>query len=104
MTAEILETPAAAVPAATPPHPLREFWSYFSANAGAVIGLAAIVVVLVLAVFANVIAPHSPILTDSQAFLRPPWWQEGGTLAYPLGTDAIGRESCLAFWRGSSAA
>ena len=25
-------------------------------------------------------------------FLKPPFWQEGGSLAYPLGTDAIGRD------------
>jgi dipeptide transport system permease protein len=92
MTAEILETPLAAVPTATPPHPLREFWSYFSANTGAVIGLGVIVVVLILAIFAEWIAPHAPNLTDSTAFLRPPFWQEGGALAFPLGTDAIGRD------------
>jgi dipeptide transport system permease protein len=92
MTTEILETPVATVPTATPPHPLREFWSYFSANTGAVIGLAVIVIVLFLAIFAEWVAPHAPNLTDSQAFLRPPFWQEGGTLAHPLGTDAIGRD------------
>jgi dipeptide transport system permease protein len=92
MTAEILEAPPASVPTATPPHPLREFWGYFSANAGAVAGLVVIVVILLLAIFADWLAPHSPILTDSQAFLKPPFWQEGGSLAYPLGTDAIGRD------------
>ena len=30
-------------PTATPPSPLREFWYYFSENAGAVAGLAVIV-------------------------------------------------------------
>ena len=39
MTAETLDTPAVASPTATPPHPLREFWGYFSANHGAVAGL-----------------------------------------------------------------
>ncbi|WP_439496355.1 ABC transporter permease subunit [Bosea sp. (in: a-proteobacteria)] len=92
MTAETLEAPAVSVPTGTPPHPLREFWSYFSANRGAVAGLFVIVAVLLMAVFADLIAPHSPYLTNNEAFLRPPFWQEGGSWTYPLGTDAIGRD------------
>ncbi len=81
-----------AAPAAAPPHPLREFWTYFSANRGAVAGLFIVVLVLLLAVFADVVAPHSPYLTNSAAFLKPPFWQAGGSLTYLLGTDAIGRD------------
>jgi dipeptide transport system permease protein len=92
MTAEVLEAPATAAPTATPPHPLKEFWGYFSANHGAVAGLVIIVAVFLVALFADLIAPHSPYLTDSSVFLKPPSWQEGGALAYPLGTDAIGRD------------
>ncbi|ACL55530.1 ABC transporter permease subunit [Methylobacterium nodulans] len=92
MTAEVMETPSAAAPSATPPHPLKEFWSYFRANTGAVIGLAVIVLVLALAALADVVAPHSPTLTNEAMFLKPPFWQQGGSLAYPLGTDAIGRD------------
>jgi dipeptide transport system permease protein len=77
---------------ASPPGPLREFWGYFSENAGAVAGLAVIVTVVLLALLAPVIAPHSPILTNSAAFLKPPVWQEGGSWSFPLGTDAIGRD------------
>jgi dipeptide transport system permease protein len=75
-----------------PPHPVVEFWRYLRANAGAVAGLALILIVLLLALLAEVIAPHSPILTDQTAFLKPPVWQEGGSWAHPLGTDAIGRD------------
>jgi dipeptide transport system permease protein len=78
--------------AASPPHPLREFWAYFSANTGAVLGLFILVVVLLLALFADFIAPHSPYQTNPAAFLKPPFWQSGGSLSYPLGTDAIGRD------------
>ena len=92
MTAEILEAPSVAAPTATPPHPLREFWVYFSANHGAVVGLAIIVVVLLLALLADIVAPHAPNLTNPAAFLKPPFWQAGGSLIYPLGTDAIGRD------------
>ena len=77
---------------AAPPGQLREFWHYFSGNSGAVAGLVIIVAVTILAILAPVVAPHSPILTNSTAFLRPPVWQQGGTWTYPLGTDAIGRD------------
>jgi dipeptide transport system permease protein len=75
-----------------PPGPLREFWQSFSENSGAVAGLIIIAAVVILAVLAPIIAPHSPILTNSTAFLRPPVWQQGGAWTYPLGTDAIGRD------------
>jgi dipeptide transport system permease protein len=93
VTTETFDTPVSAGPQApSPPHPLREFWSYFSANHGAVFGLAVIVILLVLAALADVIAPHSPTLTTETAFLKPPFWQQGGSLEYPLGTDPIGRD------------
>ena len=91
MSTESLQAPAA-VPSIAPPHPLREFWTYFSANRGAVAGLVVIVLVLLCALFAPWIAPHDPNLTNNAAFLKPPFWQEGGSLSYPLGTDAIGRD------------
>ena len=90
MSAETLQVPA--TPAGAPPHPAREFWSYFSANRGAVAGLVVIALVLFCALFAPWIAPHYPNLTNNAVFLKPPFWQEGGSLSYPLGTDAIGRD------------
>jgi dipeptide transport system permease protein len=92
MTAEILETPVTATQPGAPPHPLSEFWFYFRENAGAVAGLVVIVVLVLLALSADVVAPHSPVLTNNAVFLKPPFWQQGGSIAYPLGTDAIGRD------------
>jgi dipeptide transport system permease protein len=93
MTAEMIDNPAVGgVPAAAPPHPLREFWGYFSANKGAVAGLVVIVTVVLVALLANVLAPHSPYLPDTTIALKPPFWQEGGSIGYPLGTDPIGRD------------
>jgi dipeptide transport system permease protein len=89
-TIEALQVPPAAAP--TPPGPLREFWGYFTANHGAVAGLVVVVLVLLMAIFANVLAPYPPDLTNNTAFLRPPAWQDGGSRAYLLGTDAIGRD------------
>src|SRR5215470_11283220 len=92
MTAKALKTPTAATHTATQTRPLAEFWFNFTANAGAVAGLFFIVALILLAMSADLIAPHSPVLTNNQAFLKPPFWQEGGSLTYPLGTDPIGRD------------
>jgi dipeptide transport system permease protein len=71
---------------------LREFSRSFCANRGAVAGLAAILTLLLFAIFADLIAPHAPGATNNDAFLVPPVWQAGGIWRYPLGTDAIGRD------------
>ncbi|WP_421859313.1 ABC transporter permease subunit [Oricola sp.] len=71
---------------------LREFWFYFSQNKGAVLGLYVFVTIVFIAVFAPLIAPHSPSLQNRGFLLLPPFWMEGGTLTYPLGTDAVGRD------------
>ena len=92
MTAEVLENPVVVAQAGTPPHPLLEFWFDFKENLGAVMGLVVIVVLILLALFADFVAPHSPIITNNAAFLKPPFWQQGGSIVYPLGTDAIGRD------------
>jgi dipeptide transport system permease protein len=72
--------------------PLRDFWRSFSANKGAIGGLVIVCAVLLLAAFANQIAPYAPDLTDNSVFLVPPAWQSGGSSAHLLGTDAIGRD------------
>ena len=88
-TSTILQT-TAIEPA--PAQPLREFWGYFSANKGALAGLVIVIGVLLIALFAPLLAPHAPDLTNNAVFLKPPFWQQGGAIAYPLGTDAIGRD------------
>jgi dipeptide transport system permease protein len=50
------------------------------------------VALFVIAATADIIAPYGPNLTNQAAFLKPPAWQAGGSLAHPLGTDAIGRD------------
>lgn len=71
---------------------LAEFWYYFSENRGAVIGLAVFVLLVIIAVFAPWIAPHSPADQYRDAVLLPPFFQEGGRADYLLGTDAVGRD------------
>ncbi|MDA3789972.1 MAG: dipeptide ABC transporter permease DppC [Desulfobacula sp.] len=75
-----------------PPHPLKEFWTYFSENRGAVIGLYFIIFAILIAVFANVIAPHDPFEQYRDALLKPPVWMDGGSSKFLLGTDDVGRD------------
>jgi dipeptide transport system permease protein len=71
---------------------LKEFWFYFSENKGAVAGLVIFAALVLAALFAPLIAPHSPTLQYRDALLLPPAWVEGGQAAFPLGTDAVGRD------------
>lgn len=71
---------------------LAEFWYYFRQNRGAVIGAVTFLIILLVAIFAPLIAPHDPVLQVRDAFLRPPAWVEGGSWTYILGTDAVGRD------------
>ncbi len=83
MTAEIRDVP--------PPGPLAEVWASFTENKGAVAGLVVILFIAFVAVFADILAPHSPIEQFRDALLAPPAWA-GGSWRYPLGTDDIGRD------------
>ncbi|WP_073614120.1 ABC transporter permease subunit [Desulfopila aestuarii] len=71
---------------------LQEFWAYFSENRGAVVGLFFFVCIVLIAVFADFLAPHASNVQYREAFLQPPFWQDGGSLRFPLGTDAVGRD------------
>ena len=82
-------TPTAAV---ARPGRLREFWYYFRENRGAVMGFWVFAAFIVVALFAPWIAPHDPSQQFRDHLLQPPFWQEGGSLAFPLGTDALGRD------------
>ncbi|RUM07247.1 ABC transporter permease subunit [Rhizobium chutanense] len=74
------------------PSAVAEFWHYFSRNKGAVIGLAVFIVILVVAVFAPLFAPHEPNEQNRAVLLAVPAWMEGGSASFPLGTDAVGRD------------
>ncbi|NUE96709.1 peptide transporter [Gilliamella sp. Choc4-2] len=72
--------------------PMREFWFYFSKNKGAVVGLVFIIIVVLLAIFANFVAPHSPSEQFRDALLTPPVWMKDGSWQFILGTDDVGRD------------
>lgn len=71
---------------------LSNFWFYFRQNRGAVVGMWVFLALVLLAVFAQIIAPHDPTQQYRDALLVPPVWQEGGRAEFLLGTDAVGRD------------
>lgn len=84
--------PASVTAAPKPMTPIQEFWHYFKRNKGAVIGLVYIILMLLIAIFADVLAPHAPAEQFRDALLHPPVWQEGGSWKFILGTDDVGRD------------
>jgi dipeptide transport system permease protein len=87
-------TPEATAAAVSAPMPgtLLLFWRSFAENRGAVLGLSITLFLIVVAVLANVVAPHSPIEQFRDNFLTPPVWEQGGTARFLLGTDDVGRD------------
>ncbi len=83
------------------PSALREFWYYFSENRGAVIGLWVFAVFVFCATFAPLLAPYDPTEQFREHILQPPAWQEGGSWAFPLGTDPLGRDMLSRLIMGS---
>ena len=72
--------------------PLAAFWSAFRENRGAMAGLAVVGLVILAAIFADFIAPHSPIEQFRDAVRAPPVWAQGGSWRFVLGTDGAGRD------------
>src|SRR5262245_10058440 len=61
----------------------------------ALVGAALAALLVLVAIFADVLAPHSPTASDqSQTFQRPSW-------SHPLGTDQLGRDMLSRLVHGS---
>ena len=84
-------TTATVAPQPPPQWPL--FYRTFCTNKGAVLGLIILVVMILLAIFASVISPHSPYELFTGKEQLPPMFLEGGDKAFPLGTDDAGRDT-----------
>lgn len=60
-------------------------WRNFRKNRGAIIGLIIVLLLVLVGVFSDLIAPYDP-LAQSRDFLQPP------SLSHPFGTDTLGRD------------
>ncbi|MBI3327424.1 MAG: ABC transporter permease [Nitrospinae bacterium] len=70
----------------------RRLWRKFIRNPVGAVGGSILLIVLVGAVFAEYVAPHEPNKQRLIARFKPPFWADGGSFTYPLGTDNIGRD------------
>jgi dipeptide transport system permease protein len=75
-----------------PPGALLSFWHSFRENRGAVIGAIIVGIVVLCAIFANILAPYDPLEQFRNFTKLPPIWVEGGNWSFPLGTDPLGRD------------
>ena len=95
---------AIAVPSRAPWYvaPLRALRSIFQIRRFPGVALLIIVFLLVIpGLFAEWIAPHDPIKGALSLRLKPPMWQKGGSIDYPLGTDKVGRDVLSRIIHGS---
>lgn len=67
---------------------LRQLWKSKTGAVGAII----VLVIVIVALFAPLIATHDPAALDPLLRLKPPSWLKGGTDAHLLGTDNLGRD------------
>ncbi|VWD24203.1 peptide ABC transporter [Burkholderia lata] len=87
---------------------LREFWANFSRNRGAVGAGIVVIVLILIALLAPLLAPHSPAEQYRDFVKIPPAWLDGGNWKFILGTDEAGRDilsrlmygARMSFWIG----
>ena len=72
--------------------PLRAFWDAFKENRGAVAGLFVVLLIVLIAILADVIAPYGPNEQFRDAVRVAPMWIDGGSGRFILGTDGLGRD------------
>jgi dipeptide transport system permease protein len=70
---------------------LIEFWFYFSESKTAVVGLAFLVGIIFMAIFADFIAPHDPAVQYRECLEQPPTWG-AEKCNFIFGTDYAGRD------------
>ena len=63
--------------------------------------LVIILAMVFVAIFAPVLTPHSPIDQTLSDKLLPPFWEEGGSTKYILGTDIFGRDVLTRMFYGA---
>ena len=92
MAADVATVRTSRVVQTAPPSSLAAFWHAFRENKGAVVGAAVAILIALVAILAEVVAPHSPLEQFREAVKAPPVWMDGGSWNFVLGTDGLGRD------------
>lgn len=74
------------------PSPTARFFRRLRGHRSIWIGGGILAVILFMAVFAPLLAPHDPYAQSLSNRLIPPIWMEGGSWEHPFGTDNLGRD------------
>jgi ABC-type dipeptide/oligopeptide/nickel transport system permease subunit len=72
--------------------PRSRAWRRLVRNPAALVGTLILAVVVAVALAAPWVAPHDPAKQSLIRRFTPPMWAAGGSAAYPLGTDQVGRD------------
>src|SRR5581483_3684417 len=67
-------------------------WRRLRKNRMATASLVVIALLYLVAIFSPLIARYDPTMAHFDAITVPPAWMAGGSWAYPLGTDGVGRD------------
>lgn len=71
---------------------LKRFASQLWRSKSGTVGFAIVLTAILVALLANVLAPHDPSRQYYDNVMIPPFWMDGGALNFPLGTDNLGRD------------
>jgi len=72
--------------------PARQMVARAGRHRGLIISGTILALIVLIAIFAPLLAPHDPYKQSLMARMKPPFWMAGGSDRYPLGTDALGRD------------
>lgn len=61
-------------------------------HGGFTIGGSVLALLVLIAIFAPIIAPHDPFLQSLNMRMKPPFWHDGSVPGHLLGTDQLGRD------------
>lgn len=70
----------------------KKVFNRLLASPTGLVGLCIVFFAVTIAILAPVISPYDPALTNPVDRLVPPFWSEGGSTKYILGTDNLGRD------------
>lgn len=73
---------------------MKSFWQRFLGSPLVIIGLGWLAIVVVVAIFANVLSPRDPFAIAAAPFIRP-------SNAFVLGTDSLGRDVLAGLMHGA---
>jgi peptide/nickel transport system permease protein len=87
-----LPSPAVEYAGATAASGRARAWRKLTRNPPALLGALVLLIVTAAAAAAPWVAPHDPAHQSLIRRFTPPVWAPGGSSAYPLGTDQVGRD------------